>query len=269
MSITEEQSGSTMPDLTGSNDTAPEVAAPEVTGPEVADNQTRKPPSLIKLLFEFLISILIPSLILKKLSAAEALGPTNAFILAISLPLLMALYDFVFEKKFSFVAAIGFISILLTGGIGLLKLPKDYIAIKEALIPSAFALFTVISAYTKRPLIRAMIYNDLVMDTIKIDQHLQSRNTQSQFDSVLKKGTFILASSFVLSAVLNYALAKYLIVSPTGTAEFNDQLGTMNLLSYPVIVLPCMVITIYTIYYVFNNIVKLSGLQLEEIVHQD
>ena len=92
-----------------------------------------------KVFIDLVICILIPTLILKKLSGAENLGPTLAFALAISLPLAMAIYEMVTERKVGLVSAIGFISILLTGGIGLLKLPKEYIAYKEALIPSVFA----------------------------------------------------------------------------------------------------------------------------------
>ncbi|NNC99568.1 MAG: hypothetical protein HKN85_05255 [Gammaproteobacteria bacterium] len=78
----------------------------------------------------------------------------------------------------------------------------------------------------------------------------------------------MLASSFVLSAVLNFVLAKWIVVSPSGTEAFNSELGTMNLMSYPVIVLPCMVVTIFTLFYVIRNIKRLTGLSLEEMVHQ-
>jgi len=76
----------------------------------------------------------------------------------------------------------------------------------------------------------------------------------------------MLAASFFLSAILNYLLAKFIVTSPSGTAEFNDQLGSMNLWSYPVIVLPCMVVMIYAMFYIFRNITKLTGLTLEDVV---
>ena len=78
----------------------------------------------------------------------------------------------------------------------------------------------------------------------------------------------MLAGSFFLSAALNYLLAKWVIVSPTGTPEFNSELGTMNLMSYPVIVLPCMVITMFALFYVIRNIKRLTGLGLEDVIHQ-
>ncbi len=221
-----------------------------------------------KIFLDLFICILIPTLILKKLSGEDNLGPTLAFALAISLPLAMAIYEMVVEKKVGLVSAIGFISILLTGGIGLLKLPKEYIAYKEALIPSVFALAAIASTYTTKPLVRLFLYNDMIMDTQRVAKQLKSNGHEAEFDGVMKKATLILASSFVLSAVLNFVLAKVIIVSETGTEAFNDELGTMTLLSYPVIVLPCMVVTIYTLFFVVRNIRRLTGLKLEDIVQQ-
>jgi len=82
------------------------------------------------------------------------------------------------------------------------------------------------------------------------------------------KATWMLASSFILSAILNYLLAKWIVVSPSGTEAFNSELGTMSLYSYPVIVLPCMVITMFALYYVISNIKKLTGLGLEDLIRQ-
>ncbi len=221
-----------------------------------------------KMMFDLVFCILIPTLILKKLSSPEMLGSNLALIAALSLPLSVALHEFITKKKIGFVAALGFISILLTGGIGLLKLPNQYIAIKEALIPGVLAIATIISSYTKYPLIRTFLYNDMVMDTKKIAAHLENSNTQTEFDYMMVKATWMLASSFVLSAILNYVLAKWIVVSPSGSEAFNNELGTMTLMSYPVIVLPCMVITFFALYYVIKNISKLTGLKLEDMVHQ-
>ena len=221
-----------------------------------------------KMLVDLVLCILIPTLILKKLSAPELLGSNFALIVALSLPLSVAIYEFVSERKIGFVAALGFISILLTGGIGLLKLPNEYIAIKEAMIPGVLAIATLISSYTPYPLIRTFLYNDMVMDTDKIANKLHAADRQGEFDGMMVKATWMLASSFVLSAILNFVLAKWIVVSPSGSEAFNSELGTMNLMSYPVIVLPCMAVTIFTLFYVVRNISRLTGLSFEEMVHQ-
>lgn len=217
---------------------------------------------------ELIFCVLIPTLILKKLSGDDMLGPTWALVAALALPLGFGIVEFVKKKKVAFVPALGFISILLTGSIGILKLPKEYIAYKEALIPSIIGLATVISAYTKYPLVKTFLFNEAFMDTGRVEEALISNNQTEGFNRVMKNATWLLASSFLLSAILNFLLAKWIVVSDSGTDAFNSELGTMNLYSYPVIVLPCMVITVAAMIYVFKNIKKLTGLELEELMHQ-
>lgn len=214
------------------------------------------------------VSIILPTLILKKLSGDDELGATMALVFALSLPLGYGIYQFIKDKKVGFVPALGFISILLTGGIGLLELDVKYIAIKEALIPLVIGIATLISIKTPYPLVRTFIYNDMVLQVAKVDEALEGQHSRDAFDSTLTKATYMLASSFFLSAGLNYALAKFIVTAQSGTAQFNDQLGTMNLLSYPVIVLPCMVIMIGTMIYLFKQIEKLTGLKFEQILNE-
>jgi len=220
------------------------------------------------LLLELAVCVILPTVILKYLSAEDSLGPVYALIFGLSLPLLFGLYQFIEQKKFGFIPALGFISILLTSSIGLLELDPKYIAIKEAAIPLIIGIVTILSLKTKYPLVKTFIYNDKILQIEKVDNALaESRNEQS-FEAVLKTATYILAGSFMLSATLNYALAKYIVTSPSGTEAFNDELGTMNLLSYPVITIPCVIVMIYAMMYLFKHIKQLTGLELEDIINQ-
>lgn len=225
-----------------------------------------KKPSFSNLLIEMGICIFIPSMILKKLSSDTDLGSTGALILALSLPLAWGIYEFIKNKKVALIPALGFISILLTGSIGLLKLDSGYIAIKEAAIPFIIGLATLISTKTRFPLVKTFLYNDMVIEVDKVSEALEQKQAQSTFDKVMRNATWMLAGSFFLSATLNYALAKYFITSPSGTPEFNDQLGSMNLWSYPVIVVPSMIVLMYAMFYIFRNITRITGLSLEEIM---
>lgn len=231
-------------------------------------SQTGQKNQTSHLLIELAICVILPTIILKKLSAEDSLGPVYALIFGLSLPLLFGIYQFIKEKKFGFIPALGFISILLTSGIGLLELDPKYIAIKEASIPLIIAIGTIVSLKTPYPLVKTFIYNDKILQIDKVNAALEERQNQGMFDYALKVATYILASSFVLSSILNYALAKYIVKSPAGTAAFNDELGTMNLLSYPVITIPCVIVMIYAMMYLFKQIKQLTGLELEDIMHQ-
>lgn len=224
--------------------------------------------NLSQLLTELLICIVLPTIILKKLSGDEQLGVTLSLIFALSLPLGFAFYKFHQERKFGLVPVLGFVNILLTGIVGLLELDPKYIAIKEAAIPGIIGIVTLLSLKTRYPLVKTFLYNDLVMQTEKIEAELAAHNNQALFEKVLVKATYILAFSFLISTILNYSLAKYIVTAPAGTAEFNDQLGTMTLLSYPVIVIPSMIVMIYAMYYLFTQIKKLTHLELTDILNQ-
>jgi len=228
----------------------------------------RNKPQTSHLLLELGICVILPTVILKYLSSEDSLGPVYALILGLSFPLLFGLHQFYKLQRFGFIPALGFISILLTSSIGLLELDPKYIAIKEASIPLIIAIGTIISLRTPYPLVKTFIYNDKILQIDKVNTALAEKNNQGMFDYALKIATYILASSFLLSAVLNYALAKYIVKSPSGTAAFNDELGTMNLLSYPVITIPCVIVMIYAMMYLFKQIKKLTGLDFEEIIHQ-
>ncbi|MBU2099500.1 MAG: MFS transporter, partial [Gammaproteobacteria bacterium] len=68
---------------------------------------------------------------------------------------------------------------------------------------------------------------------------------------------------FFLSSTLNYILARIILVSPPGTAEFNAELGRMTALSYPVIAIPSMIVLMIAIWFVFSSIKRLTGHGLE------
>ena len=78
--------------------------------------------------------------------------------------------------------------------------------------------------------------------------------------------TYLVALSFLVSTVLNYALARIIVVSAPGTTAFNEELGRMTALSYPVIVVPSMIIVFGTLFYLIRGILKETGLGMLEII---
>ena len=70
----------------------------------------------------------------------------------------------------------------------------------------------------------------------------------------------------MLSSILNYILAKILLVSAPGTEAFNAELGKMNALSFPVIAVPATIIMMLALFYLFKRIKALTHLELEDIL---
>ena len=217
-------------------------------------------------MLDLLLSIILPSIILMKFSTDEYLGATLGLIIALAFPLGWGLYDLIKHRKFNGIALLGLISILLTGGIGLLALDVKWLAIKEAAIPAIIGIAVLISVYTPYPLVKTLLYNPTVMNIKKIEEKLAQDNNRQTFDRRLMNANYLVAGSFAFSAIMNFILAKTIVKSPAGTQAFNEELGQLTLYSYPVIAVPSMLIMMGILYYLWRSIHNLTGLKLEEIL---
>lgn len=215
---------------------------------------------------DLLVSILIPSVILMKFSNENSLGASGALIIALAFPLTWGLFELLKYKKFNFIALLGLISTLLTGGIGLLALSTQWLAIKEAAIPGLIGIAVLLSTYSRYPLIRTLLYNPAVIDIEKITLKLVENGNTEAFEARLLKATYLLGGTFFFSSGMNYVLAKWIVVSPTGSAAFNEELGQLTLLSYPVIAIPSMLMMMMIFYYLWRTISSLTGLALDDVL---
>ena len=77
----------------------------------------------------------------------------------------------------------------------------------------------------------------------------------------------MLGGTFFFSATMNYLLATWIVTSPAGSPEFNEELGRMTILSYPVIAIPCMIMMIAILFMLWRSIHKLTDLTLEEAIN--
>ena len=217
-------------------------------------------------MLDLLLSIILPSIILMKFSTEEYLGASLGLIIALAFPLGWGLFDLIKHRKFNGIALLGLVSILLTGGIGLLALDVKWLAIKEAAIPAIIGIAVLISVYTPYPLVRTLLYNPTVMNIKKIEEKLAQDNNRQLFDRRLINANYLVAGSFGFSAIMNFILAKTIVKSPAGTQAFNEELGQLTLYSYPVIAVPSMLMMMGILYYLWRSIHNLTGLKLEEIL---
>ncbi len=224
-------------------------------------------PKRENLLLNLACNIAAPALILSKLSTEERLGPVVGLIVALAFPITYGVWDFVKRRKFNFIAGIGFASTLLTGGFALAEVDGLWFAVKEASVPAVIGLMVLLSMKSKRPLIREFIYNDQVIDIPKVDDALAARSARPAFERLLGQAGGLVTASFFISAALNFILARWLLTAPAGTPEFNAQLGKMQWLSWPVIVVPSMGMMMWALWRLLGGIKRLTGLELEEIFH--
>jgi hypothetical protein len=217
-------------------------------------------------LIDLLVSIVIPSVILMKFSGEQDLGAARGLIAALAFPIGWGMFELIKYRKFNFIALLGLVSVLLTGGIGLLELDLKWLAIKEAAVPGVIGIAVLVSTYTRYPLIRTLVYNPKIMQVERIHNELEKRSLVETFDRRLQTATYMLASTFFFSSVMNYILAKWIVTSPTGSEAFNEELGRLTLLSYPMIAIPSMVMMFGVLYYLWKTLHGLTGLDLEELL---
>ncbi|MCA3952757.1 VC0807 family protein [Vibrio vulnificus] len=218
-------------------------------------------------LVEILFNVFVPSFILMKFSGEEHLGTALALVVALLFPIVYGGMDLIRNKKFNFISALGFVSVLLTGGIGLLELDTKWLALKEALIPGLIGLAVFGSTFTRYPLMQKMVLNDTVLNLDLITQRLKERGKTDTFERCLMSSNYLFASTFAFSSVMNYFLATWIVTSPAGTVEFNEELGKLTLYSYPVIAIPSMLMMFGIFYYVWRQIRSMTSLETEQIFH--
>ncbi|MCG9649190.1 MFS transporter [Vibrio brasiliensis] len=218
-------------------------------------------------LFEILFNVVIPSFILMKFSGDEHLGTAMALVVALAFPIAYGGMDLIRNKKFNFIAALGFVSVLLTGGIGLLELDTRWLALKEALIPGLIGLAVLVSTFTRYPFMQKMVLNDSVLNLALITERLKENGKSQAFERCLMSSNYLFASTFAFSSAMNYFLATWIVTSPAGTPEFNEELGKLTLYSYPIIAIPSMLMMFGIFYYVWRQIRAMTSLETEQIFH--
>lgn len=220
----------------------------------------KKPQGLIP---NLLFNIAIPVIILSKFSTEAYLGPVWGLVAALMFPIGYGLWELKQSGKINFFSVVGLISVLLTGGMSLLQLDPKYIAIKEAAVPGIIGLLVWFSQHSKFHLIKTMLENAQLLNMEKLQSALAQKDNSALFEQKLNFTNQLLAGSFFLSSILNYLLAKWILVSPPGTTAYNEELGRMTALSYPVIALPSMVLMMAALWYLFSQIGKLTGEDIE------
>ena len=209
----------------------------------------------------------LPGLLLTQLSKPERLGPVWGLIIALAVPLGYGIYDLVRRQTWNALSIIGLVSTLLTGGLGLMKVNNLWFAVKEAAIPLVLGLAIPLTLKTRQPLVRTMIYNDQVLDTDRIGKLLVERRAIPGFEALLRAASWLLAGAFLFSAILNFLLARWIVTAPPGSAENVAQLGRLNWISYPVIMVPSLVIMMVALFRLLKGLEALTGLSGDELFH--
>ena len=196
--------------------------------------------------------------------------PSLVFAIALIFPLAYFIYDFINRKNINLISILGFINILLTGGIGVfgskLGLTKNWFILKEGLLPLVIGLSLFLMSIFKKESFYNIFLNELMFKKDKIINSIDD-NLKSEFDKVLKVTGYYFISGFVVSSIIQFFLASIIVVSNPGDTSFNEEVSTMTWVSYIAVLLPTMIILGKGFMGLITGIEKLTGMKKEEFLN--
>lgn len=210
-------------------------------------------------------NLVIPTVILIWLSKDRFLGPLWGLIIALIFPISYGVYDFATRKRTNFISILGFVSVLLSGGLTLAKVGGFWFAVKDAALPALIGLTVLASLRSKTPVVRELFYNEQIIDVPKVDAALDARGTRAEFENNLRQASIWLALTLLATAPVNYFLARAVLTSPAGTPEFNAELGKMHWLALLVIALPSVIVMMVVMMKFLNGLERITGLTSDEV----
>lgn len=196
--------------------------------------------------------------------------PSLVFAIALIFPLAYFIYDFINRKNINLISILGFINILLTGGIGVfgskLGLTKNWFILKEGLLPLVIGFSLFLMSIFKKESFYNIFLNELMFKKDKIINSIDD-NLKSEFEMVLKVTGYYFISGFVVSSIIQFFLASIIVVSNPGDTSFNEEVSTMTWVSYIAVLLPTMIILGKGFMGLISGIEKLTGMKKEEFLN--
>lgn len=204
------------------------------------------------------VTILMPWLLLTRLGDMTDLKPRAVLLVALAFPVTYMLAAILRREEVGITPIVGLISVLLTAGVGMLANDPTWLAVKEAAVPGTFGLAILVSGRTSRPIVGVLV--DRVVDADTVRTALAEHGADDQWQRFMTHATLLWSGILLISATLNYALARIIVTSPGGTAAFNEELGRMTALSVPVVTLPMMVMMSALVWYIVRGVTRITGL---------
>lgn len=221
-------------------------------------------------------NILIPVIVLNKTSlfpgenkALWALGAALIF------PLAYGLWDLIKNSKTNYFSVLGVVNTLITGLLAVFQLDGFWFAVKEAAMPTILGISVYISSVQHKPFFKTFINMSGLLKMNLIEATATEENKTTEVASSFIKANNLFALSFFLSAVLNFALAIYIFSPvPEGTSAedkaviLNGQISQMTWVGMAAIGLPMMFFLAATLFQLFKDLQKHTGLSQEDMLKQ-
>ena len=191
------------------------------------------------------------------------------FFIALICPVIYFFYDLLNRKNINLISILGFINILLTGGIGIFGakfgLSKNWFILKEGLLPIIIGLVLIIMSKYRQSSFNNILLNDVLFDNDKIRISIKE-DMKYEFQYIVRKAGYYLISGFFISSIIQFSLAYFIVVSSPGESSFNEEVSTMTWVSYIAVLLPTMLIVGKGYLELISGIEKITGLKKDEFL---
>ncbi len=197
-----------------------------------------------------------------RLGTAHNQVAANALVLSLVFPVGYFFYSQYRYRQTNVISIFGFVSVLLTGVVGLFELSSQWMAIKDALIPFILGVLVLLSLRMRPSLLYRMVCNEDLMDVQLVQRSLCDNGTIRQWKRHFVITTILFFLSFMVSAVTHYVLAVVVLVDAFPS---NEQIAQLMYLKYPYCVLPFAICIIFSVIFFFHGLTRLTKLSFEQI----
>lgn len=214
-------------------------------------------------------NVVVPGVLLSKGGdwLPKSVPPSALLLAALAFPVSYFIFDYAKRRVANPISIFGFVGTLVSGVIGLMKIDPFWFAVKEAAFPAVIGAVMYATQAMKRPLVKAFVWNDAILNTERIREAVAQRDASAQIDRLFARATHLLAPVFLLSAAAHFALARHLVTAHPESAaqEFNEQLGKFNLIAWPAILLPSFVYLVWLMLRFLKRVREIAGLTEAEL----
>ena len=145
------------------------------------------------------------------------------FFIALIFPVAYFIYDFFKRKNVNVISILGFINVLLTGGIGIFGerfgLSKNWFIIKEGALPSFIGLGLIILRKLRKNSFNKILLNDMIFDNHKIKSSIKYEE-QNKFESIVHRAGSHFIVGLFMSSFIQFILASLIVTSDPGESSF-------------------------------------------------
>ncbi|MEL1226336.1 MAG: VC0807 family protein [Candidatus Neomarinimicrobiota bacterium] len=191
------------------------------------------------------------------------------FLIALIFPVAYFIYDLLKRKNVNVISILGFINVLLTGGIGIFGerfgLSKNWFIIKEGALPSLIGLALITLRKIRKESFNNILLNDMLFDNYKISSSINYER-QNEFERIVYKAGSHFIMGLFISSFLQFVLASIIVTADPGEPLFTEQVATMTWVSFLAVFVITLSIVGKGYLGLISGIEKITGLKREDFL---